>query len=109
MTLQGFEDVYFDMYHYHNDEFAWLCDRDAMVRRAMLPVYLPAFYKVRFGAEQSKYINEMWWMLEEDGRRAERFVKVFYPSIWTPFRNIAEKAKQRQHQKVLKKIEDIMK
>lgn len=102
MSPQGLKDLYIDLHHYHNDVFAWHCDRDAMAREAMLPANFPAFYKVIFDTDNGS-VTKMRWVLDEKNTMGGVFVKGDSPSILTPIWKMAERHKLRQLLKALKK------
>ena len=76
MRLQGLPLTYYDLYHYHDDIFAWKCDRDAEARRAMFPMLSVAFRKVCFLEDANETISQIHWAYARDEPMGEIFTKV---------------------------------
>jgi CubicO group peptidase (beta-lactamase class C family) len=63
MNVQGLPRTYYDLTHYHDDVFAWPCDRDAEAKRAMYPKTWATTRKLRFRSSDPSggRIDEVSW------------------------------------------------
>lgn len=61
LTVQGFENVDYDLYHYNDDVFAWDCDRDADTRKGIFPQSPLGYHKVFFQADEHGTIAKLVW------------------------------------------------
>ena len=67
--------TYYDLQHYHDDVFAWDCDRDAEAKRAMFPQLSVEFRKLYFVANEEGVINSIHWAYARDEPKGEIFHK----------------------------------
>jgi len=73
--LQGLPLTYYNLSHYHDDTFAWPCDRDAEAKRAMFPQLSDAFRKIEFHSDSSGKIDRIHWIYARDEPAGEVFYK----------------------------------
>lgn len=73
MFVQGNPDVFYDLEHHHDNVFAWDCDRDADVRRAMFPQVFAEIRKISFLTDNSGQVNAIHWVYAKDEPNGEVF------------------------------------
>jgi CubicO group peptidase (beta-lactamase class C family) len=61
VMVQGFEDVYYNVYHYNNDVFVFDCDRDAETKRTIYPNASIMMHKFFFEANSEGKIDRVRW------------------------------------------------
>lgn len=87
LCVQGFENTCYDLYHYQHDTFAWACDREAEVRKAMFPTWYDEFHKIHFAAGDDNGIDRTIWKHGRDvPAPGETFMKSLdgQPFCWQP-------------------------
>ncbi|KAJ8133195.1 hypothetical protein O1611_g426 [Lasiodiplodia mahajangana] len=75
MKLNNLPKTYYDLHHYHDDIFAWDCDRDAEAKRAMFPQLSVEFRKIYFQSDENGSIASIHWAYARDEPNGEVFVK----------------------------------
>ncbi|KAI1123285.1 putative D-aminoacylase [Nemania abortiva] len=75
MNLNDLPETYYDLHHYHDDVFAWDCDRDAEAKRAMFPHLSAEFRKIYFQSDEHGRIASIHWSYARDEPEGEVFVK----------------------------------
>jgi len=75
MTVQGFPHVYYDLYHYNFNVFAWDCDRDAETKAIIFPQADIGYHKVVFGSDWKGEIKNLTWAYDGAVPKGEIFVK----------------------------------
>jgi len=77
MTVQSFDSVYFDLYHYDHDTFAWDCDRDAETKRMIYPQAPIGWHKVSFQTDSEGNVTSLIWALDAAVPEGQEFTKIF--------------------------------
>jgi len=75
ITIQDLSDVFYDVYHYHYDIFAWDCDRDAESKKYMMPQAQIGLHKFRFESSGTGDIDAVVWAYDGQVPAGERFQK----------------------------------
>jgi CubicO group peptidase (beta-lactamase class C family) len=75
VLVQGFEDVYYDVYHYNNNVFAFDCDRDAETKRIIYPNASIMMHKFFFEADSEGKIDRVRWAHDFTYPQGEVFKK----------------------------------
>jgi CubicO group peptidase (beta-lactamase class C family) len=80
MTVQGFANTCYDLYHYQDDTFAWDCDREAELKKAMFPSWYKEYHKIHFNSNSNGEVNALVWSYGRDIPDGETFDKVINES-----------------------------
>ncbi|EAU37026.1 predicted protein [Aspergillus terreus NIH2624] len=76
MRLQGLSQTYYDLYHYHDDVFAWTCDRDTEAKRATFPQLSDVFRKICFQVDDTGRVGSIFWAYARDEPQGEVFTRI---------------------------------
>ncbi|KAK4443224.1 beta-lactamase/transpeptidase-like protein [Podospora aff. communis PSN243] len=75
LRLNDLPGTYYDLKHYHDDVFAWDCDRDAEVKRVMFPQLSVEFRKIYFKTDGEGVVKAIHWAYARDEPKGEEFLK----------------------------------
>ena len=75
LIVQEFAEVYYDLYHYNFDVFAWNGDRDAETRKAMFPMSVIGFHKIAFENNNCNVITRLRWAYDKNIPQGETFYR----------------------------------
>ncbi|TPX12368.1 uncharacterized protein E0L32_007015 [Thyridium curvatum] len=83
MRLNDLPGTYYDLKHYHDDVFAWACNRDAEAKRAMFPQLSADFRRITFQAGEDGTIKSIFWVYARDEPKGERQIHLlfFFPGL----------------------------
>lgn len=81
MAPQGCEAASYSLHHYHNDVFAWDCDRDAESKEALYPQISIGFHRVKFEADESGNVVQLNWQIDKAILEGETFFKQAEPKL----------------------------
>ncbi|KAJ5396787.1 D-aminoacylase [Penicillium cosmopolitanum] len=81
MAPQGYDAASYSLHHYHNDVFAWDCNRDAESKEALYPQFAIGFHRVRFEADESGNVVQFNWQIDKAIAEGETFFKKAEPKL----------------------------
>ncbi|WVO17675.1 hypothetical protein L204_105372 [Cryptococcus depauperatus] len=75
MAPQGYHHTTYNLYHYHDDVFAWDCERDAESREGLYPQFAIGFHRVVFQIDGSGEVVSCKWQIDKAIPEGEMFYK----------------------------------
>ena len=73
--FQGKREQYYQLYHYHCDQFSWLLTRNEVMHRAQFPSTYSDIYIFRFETNDRGIVERVIWRLDLILSEGEIFMK----------------------------------